>query len=78
VIVSLLFGPVGVVTGSIGTTIFVVDFAAIAVSFATAAFFVAAGLRLYQDLVGVQERERIDAAVHAGLQPTAPLTNLSA
>jgi hypothetical protein len=78
VIVSLLFGPVGVVTGSIGTTIFVVDLAAIAVSFATAAFFVAAGLRLYQDLVGVQERERIDAAVQAGLQPTAPLTNLSA
>ncbi|MDO8432666.1 MAG: hypothetical protein Q7S58_09685 [Candidatus Binatus sp.] len=78
VIVSLLFGPVGVVTGSIGTTIFVVDLAAIGVSFATAAFFVAAGLRLYQDLAGFQATERLDAAAQAGLQPTAPLTNMSA
>lgn len=50
VVVSLLFGPVGVVTGFLGTTIFLVDLAEISVSFATTAFVVAAGRRLYQDL----------------------------
>ena len=50
VVVSLLFGPVGVVTGFLGTTIFLVDLAEIGVHYATAAFLVAAGLRLYQDL----------------------------
>ncbi len=50
VVVSLLFGPVGVVTGFLGTTIFLVDLAEISVNFATTAFLVAAGLRLYQDL----------------------------
>ncbi len=52
VVVSLLFGPVGVVTGFLGTTIFLVDLAEINVNFATTAFLVAAGLRLYQDLQG--------------------------
>ncbi|HEY9158799.1 MAG TPA: hypothetical protein VIO10_12765 [Candidatus Binatus sp.] len=52
VVVSLLFGPVGVVTGFLGTTIFLVDLAEISVNFATTAFLVAAGLRLYQDLQG--------------------------
>jgi len=78
VLVSLLFGPVGVVTGSLGSTIFMVDLAAIGVSFATAAFFVTAGLRLYQDLAGLQAAERLDAAAQAGLQPTAPLPNVIA
>ncbi len=52
VVVSLLFGPVGVVTGFLGTTIFLVGLAEISVNFATIAFLVAAGLRLYQDLQG--------------------------
>jgi hypothetical protein len=55
VVVSLLFGPVGVVTGFLGTTIFLVDLAEISVSFATTAFVVAAGLRLYQDLQEPQQ-----------------------
>ncbi len=50
VVVSLLFGPVGVVTGFLGTTIFLVGMAEIAVNFATTAFLVAASLSLYQDL----------------------------
>ncbi len=52
VVVSLLFGPVGVVTGFLGTTIFLVGLGEISVNFATTAFLVAAGLRLYQDLQG--------------------------
>ena len=50
VVVSLLFGPVGVVTGFLCTTIFLQVLGEMGVTFATIAFFVAAGLRLYQDL----------------------------
>lgn len=71
VVVSLLFGPVGVVTGSIGGTIFLVDLFSIGVSFATAAFFVAAGLRLYQDLTA------FESSPDAALQPTAPLPDFT-
>jgi hypothetical protein len=77
VVVSLLFGPVGVVTGFLGTTIFLVDLAEIGVNFATTAFLVAAGLRLYQDL---REREveaaRIDPA-QAAMQATAQLPRVA-
>ena len=50
VVVSLLFGPVGVVTGFLGAAIFLVDLGEIGVHYATTAFLVAAALRLYQDL----------------------------
>ena len=50
VVVSLLFGPVGVVTGFLSTAIFLQVLGEISVTFATIAFVVAAGLRLYQDL----------------------------
>ena len=73
VVVSLLFGPVGVVTGFLGTTIFLVDLAEIGVNFATTAFLVAAGLRLYQDLREPREAERVDSSAQAAMQPTAQL-----
>lgn len=73
VVVSLLFGPVGVVTGFLGTTIFFVDLAEIGVNFATTAFLVAAGLRLYQDLIERQPAERIDSSAQSAMQPTAQL-----
>jgi len=77
VVVSLLFGPVGVVTGFLGTTIFLVDLAEIGVNFATTAFLVAAGLRLYQDLRERQvELVRIDP-VQAAMQPTAQLPQVA-
>jgi MFS family permease len=77
VVVSLLFGPVGVVTGFLGTTIFLVDLAEIGVNFATTAFLVAAGLRLYQDLRERQvESVRIDP-VQAAMQPTAQLPQVA-
>jgi hypothetical protein len=77
VVVSLLFGPVGVVTGFLGTTIFLVDLAEIGVNFATTAFLVAAGLRLYQDLTASQAADRIDAAAQSALQPTAQLPSVA-
>jgi hypothetical protein len=73
VVVSLLFGPVGVVTGFLGTTIFLVDLAEISVNFATTAFLVAAGLRLYQDLRERMPQERLDSAAQSAMQPTAQL-----
>ena len=77
VVVSLLFGPVGVVTGFLGTTIFLVDLAEIGVNFATTAFLVAAGLRLYQDLRERQvESVRIDPA-QAAMQATAQLPQIA-
>ncbi len=73
VVVSLLFGPVGVVTGFLGTTIFLVGLAEIGVNFATTAFLVAAGLRLYQDLREPREGDRVDVAPQSAMQPTAQL-----
>jgi hypothetical protein len=73
VVVSLLFGPVGVVTGFLGTTIFLVDLAEISVNFATTAFLVAAALRLYQDLRERLPQERLDSAAQSAMQPTAQL-----
>ena len=73
VVVSLLFGPVGVVTGFLGTTIFLLDLAEIGVHFGTVVFLIAASLRLYQDLAGAQVGERVDASAMAAMQATAPL-----
>ena len=77
VVVSLLFGPVGVVTGFLGTTIFLVGLAEIAVNFATTAFLVAASLRLYQDLRQPQAAEHLDSVAQAAMQPTAQLPRVA-
>jgi hypothetical protein len=77
VVVSLLFGPVGVVTGFLGTTIFLVGLAEIGVNFATTAFLVAAGLRLYQDLREPEAADRLDSAAQAAMQATAQLPRIA-
>jgi hypothetical protein len=77
VVVSLLFGPVGVVTGFLGTSIFLVGLAEIGVNFATTAFLVAAGLRLYQDLREPREAERVDSAPQSAMQATAQLPRVA-
>ncbi len=77
VVMSLLFGPVGVVTGFVGTTIFLADLVQIAIDFAATAFVVAAGLRLYQDLTLSQAADRADAAVQSAMQPTAQLPQVA-
>jgi len=77
VVVSLLFGPVGVVTGFLGTTIFLVDLAEISVNFATTVFLVAAGLRLYQDLRERQLAERLDSAAQSAMQATAQIPGVA-
>ena len=74
VVVSLLFGPVGVVTGFLGTTIFLLDLAEIGVHFGTVVFLIAASLRLYQDLTGAQVAERVDSREVAAMQATGGLS----
>jgi hypothetical protein len=69
--VSLLAGWVGLITGALWASIFMVDLLAVAVLYATLAFLLAAGLRLYQDMGAV-------AAEQTALTPTAPLPSVSA
>ncbi len=56
IVASVLIGPIGIaVTGSIWGAIFLLNLIAFAIGFATASFFTAAGLRLYQDLLPEQQ-----------------------
>jgi hypothetical protein len=71
-VVSLILGPVGVLTGSFWAVIFIVELAAIATTYVTMAFFVVASVRLYQDLAG-ESAERVITV--PPLPPTAPLAN---
>lgn len=73
---SLLIGPIGALTGTLSIAVFMLDLAASAVGFATSAFFIAAGVRLYQDLSQIAVAE---AAVNGAvaLPSTAPLTGIA-
>ncbi len=77
VVVSLLFGPVGVVSGFLATSIFLADLVQISIEFAATAFVVAAALRLYQDLREPREAERLDSVVEASMQTTAQLPRIA-
>jgi hypothetical protein len=76
VVVSLLIGPIGLVTGRLGAAVFLIDLLAVAVAYVTTAFFLAAGARLYLDLNDLsRDRSALAEAVNL---PTGPLTELSA
>ncbi len=75
--VSLLAGWVGLITGALWASIFLVDLLAVAVLYATLAFLLAAGLRLYQDLIGLSAGQAALRSVPP-LPPTAPLPSVSA
>jgi hypothetical protein len=62
VLVSVVLGPVGALTGYLWGTIFVLDLVITAVTYVTAAFFAAAGVRLYQDAMEVASLAPRDAA----------------
>ncbi len=78
VIASLLLGPVAVMTGFVWTTVFVLDLLAVSVGYATTAFFVAAGARLYHDLTALAKERPAVAIAQSALQSTAPLTSVGA
>jgi hypothetical protein len=70
VVVSLIVGPVGAVTGYLTATVFLLELAGVAVSYVTEAFFVVAAHRLYQDLAALVSESapaiEVSAAVPAG------------
>jgi len=76
-VVSILIGPVVAVTGYIWSVVFVLDLLAVGVAYFTIAFFVAASVRLYQDLSAAQ-REQVVVAAGATMPPTAPLPSAAA
>ena len=70
--ISLAVGLVGVWTGALWVMIFVFDLVAFAVTYITIAFFIAAGVRLYQDLKAIAAEAAV--TFEAAPQPaTAPL-----
>jgi hypothetical protein len=62
VLVSVVLGPVGALTGYLWATIFVLDLVITAVTYVTTAFFAAAGVRLYQDVTEIASLAAHDAA----------------
>jgi hypothetical protein len=73
--VSLLAGSVGLITGALWASIFLVDLLAVAVLYATLAFLLAAGLRLYQDMGAIAAEQSAQSAASV-LPPTAPLPSV--
>jgi hypothetical protein len=71
-VVSILLGPVVAVTGYIWSVVFVLDLLSVAVAYFTIAFFVAASVRLYQDLTVPKQQQAV-----ATDGPFAPTTQLS-
>lgn len=68
IVISRILGPVAVLTGTVGTIVFMLDLLAVAVAYATVAFFLAAGARLYQDLVAFTDQEAAAAREMAPLK----------
>jgi hypothetical protein len=75
-VISLLIGPIGMWAGSLWVAIFVFNLVASAVAYATIAFFIAAGSRLYHDLTAIAGEHGANLAA-AALPATAPLGDLS-
>ena len=75
-VASILLGAVGAVTGSVWSVVFVLDLLSVGVAYFTTAFFVAAGVRLYQDLSALRHQQALDA--NASLPATAPVPSSAA
>ena len=69
-VASILLGPVGAVTGYVWSIVFVLDLLSVGVAYFTTAFFVAASVRLYQDLTGLRQEQAI--VTNASLSSAAP------
>jgi hypothetical protein len=73
-IVSVSLGPVAVLTGTVFATEMILILLSISVAAAVIAFFLAAGLRLYQDLRVIQAEEDAAGPAVPREHPTEPLT----
>ena len=76
-VASILLGPVGAVTGYVWSMVFLLDLLSVTVAYFTTAFFVAASVRLYQDLTALRQDQMV-VVNPASLQRTAPLPNAAA
>jgi len=75
-VVSILVGPVVAVTGSVWFVVFVLDLLSVGVAYFTIAFFVAASVRLYQDLTALRQEQAL--STNPPLPSTAPLPTAAA
>jgi hypothetical protein len=75
-VASILLGPVGAVTGYVWSVVFVLDLLSVGVAYFTTAFFVAASVRLYQDLTALRQEQAV--VTNASLPSTAPLPSAAA
>jgi hypothetical protein len=75
-VASILLGPVGAATGYVWSVVFVLDLLSVGVAYFTTAFFVAAGVRIYQDLSALRQARVIPT--NAQLPATASLPDAAA
>jgi hypothetical protein len=75
-VASILLGPVGAVTGYVWSMVFLLDLLSVTVAYFTTAFFVAASVRLYQDLTALRQQQEVVTS-QTSLQQTAPLPNVA-
>jgi len=75
-VASILLGPVGAVTGYVWSVVFVLDLLSVGVAYFTTAFFVAASVRLYQDLAATRGEEAV--VKNGPLAATAQLPSAAA
>lgn len=73
IIVSVLIAPMATLTGLVWTTITLLNVIWLSVTFATTAFFIAAGARLYTDLCAIQTESRPAPLESLSEPPTAQL-----
>ncbi|MGC1678589.1 MAG: hypothetical protein WA740_13765 [Candidatus Binataceae bacterium] len=77
--VSVLLGPVAQLTGVVSTIVILLNLMWLSISLATLTFFIAAGVRLYQDLIAIARAgSGAQANSSAALQATVPLSGASA
>ncbi|HUY38016.1 MAG TPA: hypothetical protein VMV13_04265 [Candidatus Binataceae bacterium] len=77
--VSLLLGPVAQLTGVVSTIVILLNLMWLSISLATSAFFIAAGVRMYQDLIAIARAGTGDQPnSSATLQATVPLSGATA
>jgi hypothetical protein len=74
---SLLIGPIAIWSGALCVTIFLFSLIGSAIAYTTIAFFIAAGVRLYQDLQAIASENAV-AIQEASMPATAPLTTFTA
>ena len=71
---SLLIGPIAIWSGALCMTIFLFSLIGSAIAYTTIAFFIAAGVRLYQDLQAIAAENAV-AIQETSMPATAPLAN---